>query len=179
MLKHRLLLAAGALAAFLALPLTAAAQASLYAGGSLGQAHYNEACNNLLNCDDRDTGFSFFAGWQFNRFIAMEAAYRDFGHLSSDEANVKANALELDAVGTLHLYRGFSLLGRIGAFRGNMKAGSSERNHNVTFGWGGQYDFSPGFAMRGEWQRYRKMGGGDFGTKIDIDALSLAMLFRF
>lgn len=176
MFKHCLLLAAGALAASLALP--AAAQ-SLYAGASLGRAHYNAACDGLTNCDDRDTGFSFFAGWQLNRFIALEAGYRDFGHLSSDEGNVKANALELDAVGTLHIYRGFSLLGRVGAFHGNVKGSSSERNNNVTFGWGGQYDFTPVVAMRGEWQRYRKMGGGDFGTKIDIDALSLAMLFRF
>ena len=174
--KHCLLLAAGALAASLALP--AAAQ-SLYAGASLGQAHYNEACDGLTNCDDRDTGFSFFAGWQLNRFIALETAYRDFGHLSSDAGNVKANAFELDAVGTLHIYRGFSLLGRVGAFHGNLKGSSSERTNNVTFGWGGQYDFTPGVAMRGEWQRYRKMGGGDFGTKIDLDALSLAMLFRF
>jgi OmpA-OmpF porin, OOP family len=176
-MKKLRLLFAGVLAASFAV--SAAAQ-SLYAGASLGQAHYVEACNGVPNCDDRDTGFNFFAGWQFNRFVALEAGYRDFGHLSSDTGSVKGNAVELDAVGTLHLYKGFSLLGRVGAFHGNTTSGgTSEKNNNFTFGWGGQYDFGPAFALRGEWQRYRHMGGGDFGSEIDIDSLSLAALLRF
>ena len=179
MVKTRLLLAAGALAASIALP--AAAQSSTYVGGSLGRSHFVEICSGTVgSCKDRDTQFNLFAGWQFNRFIALEAGFRDFGHAALDDASVKANALELDAVGTLHLYRGFSLLGRVGVFHGNMKGpGANERTNNVTFGWGGQYDFTPSFATRLEWQRYRKFGGGDFSAEIDLDTLSLGALFRF
>ena len=33
--------------------------------------------------------------------------------------------------------------------------------------------------LRGEWQRYGKMGGGNFGEKFDVDVLSIGGTWRF
>ena len=180
MKKLHLLAAAGLAAACFAAP--AAAQlldsSAIYVGVSSGHSHFTNVCS-AHPCDDRDTNGSIFGGLQFSRYVAAEMAWRYFGHADVAGTNIKANAFELDAVLTLPIYRTFSLLGRVGGFRGNLKSsGKDENTKGVTFGWGGQFDFERG-AVRVEWQRHPKLGGGDFGAETDIDSLSLGLLFRF
>lgn len=178
MTKHRLLVLAGLLAATFALP----ASAQFYAGGSLGRSHFTDVCSDgLTKCDDRDTAFNFFAGYQFGRYIGAEVGYRDFGHATLEPGgSVKSNAFELDAVGSLPLYRSFSVLGRVGVFHGKLKGeGKEERNNGGTFGAGVQYDFTPNSAVRVEWQRYLGLGGGDFNDKTDLEVFSFGVVMRF
>jgi OOP family OmpA-OmpF porin len=179
-MKRNLLLAAGLAAAAFAAPASAQLSTSgLYAGVSSGQSHFENVCGNVAECDDRDTNGSLFAGFQFSRYVALEAAWRFFGHAKIADASVKANAIELDAVASLPLYKGFSLFGRVGAFHATMKGESASENENgVTYGWGGQYDFDR-WAARFEWQRHPDLGGGDFVAKTDIDSLNLGVLIRF
>jgi hypothetical protein len=179
MKKQHLLVAAGLAAACFAAP--AAAQLdwnATYFGVSSGQSHYNNVCS-AHPCDDRDTNGSLFGGLQFSRYIAAEAAWRFFGHADVAGTNVKANALELDAVFNLPIYRSFSLLGRVGVAHTTLKSSrAEERTNGLTYGWGGQFDFDR-WGLRIEWQRHAKLGGGDFGAETDIDSTNLGLLFRF
>lgn len=183
MKKHLLTFVAALAAAGFSLP--AAAQfdmaSAFYLTGSLGRAHFVDVCANQVgSCKDRDTTFSLGAGLQLNRYLGVEVDGRGFGHASLPGGNVKGTAYELDGVGTLPLYKGFSLIGRVGVFHGELKGENiAERKNGATFGWGGQYDFSPQFALRLEWQRYSDLGGGDFGAKTNIDTLGLAAVFSF
>lgn len=178
MTKRRLLLVFAVLAATFAAP----ASAQFYIGGSLGRSHFVDVCAGAFTtCKPRDTEWNAFAGWQLVRFLAVEGGYRDFGHARFEPGgNVKGNALELDAVGSLPLYGSMSLIGRIGVFHGNLKGeGIEERTNGGTFGWGTQYDFSPNTSVRFEFQRYLHMGGGDFGIKTNVDSLSLGLVLRY
>ena len=65
-------------------------------------------------------------------------------------------------------------------------AGDFEHDNNDwTFGLGAQYDIIRNLGLRVEWQRYRKMGGGDVafgpavGEKSDLDVLGVSALWRF
>lgn len=181
-MKKLFVLFAAALAAAFALPASAQlAASSYYVGGSLGRAHFVDVCTGIVGaCKDRDTAFSLFGGLQLNRYFGAELGGRGFGHATLPGGNVKATAYELDALATLPLLARFSLLGRVGVFHGSLKGENIARNNNnATFGWGAQYDLSPQFALRLEWQRYLGFGGGDFGAKTDIDTLGLAALLRF
>lgn len=177
MTKNRLLLLAGFLATAFALP----ASAQLYIGGSLGRSHFVDVCTgNPGPCKDRDTEFGLFAGYQLGRYLGLEGGYRDFGHVQVLGIDVKGNAFEASAVGSLPLRGGFSVLGRIGGYSGKLRgSGVEEKTRGATYGLGGQYDFSPNTAMRLEWQRYRGLGGGDFGAKTDVDSYSLGLVMRF
>jgi hypothetical protein len=179
-MKRNLLLAAGLAAAAFAAPASAQLSTSgLYVGASSGQSHFENVCSGVADCDDRDTNGSLFAGFQFSRYVSLEGAWRFFGHAKIADASVKANAVEADAVLTLPMYKGFSLLGRVGVFHATMKGTTNSENKNgVTFGWGGQYDFDR-WAARLEWQRHPELGGGDFGARTDIDSLNLGVLIRF
>jgi opacity protein-like surface antigen len=180
MRKSHLLLAAGLAAAAFAGPAAAQFSPDLYFGFQAGRAHFTDVCTVATQCKNRDTDGGIFAGLQIGRYVAVEAVASYLGHAEVDGASVKANAIELDAVLTWPLYKGFSALGRVGAFHGVMKsAGKSVNKNGVTYGWGGQYDFDPKFAMRLEYQRHPDLGGGDFGATTHIDTINLGALFRF
>ncbi len=182
-MKPQLTFAAALAGAAFSLPAAAQfdAASAFYLGASIGRSHFVDVCTNGIGpCKDRDTSFAGLAGLQFNRYLAAEVVGRTLGHAELPGGNVKALAYEADVVGTLPLYSGFSLIGRLGVFHGQMKGENIARNKNGgTFGWGGQYDFTPQFALRVEWQRYPGYGGGDFGAKTDIDNLGLTAVLRF
>lgn len=171
-----------ALLAFFALPAAAQLDSSaLYIGGSLGRSHFTNICDNFVGaCRDRDTEWNAFAGLAFSRYLGLEAGYRDFGHADLNSTSYKANALEADLVGELPLRGGLGIVARVGLYNGKIKGGGvEEKRYNGTFGWGVQYDFSPSTAMRLEYQRYVKAGGGDLPFQTHLDSVSLGAVFRF
>ncbi|HEX7052937.1 MAG TPA: outer membrane beta-barrel protein [Burkholderiales bacterium] len=181
-MKKRHLIPALALAACFAAPAVAQEARPWYVGVSSGQSHFENVCSGVDPCDDRDTNGSIFAGYQFARYIAVEGAWRYFGNadIGASGAGVKANAIELDAVLTLPIWRSFSMLGRIGIFHANLQGTTNdETNNGATYGWGVQWDMVEGAALRLEWQKHPELGGGDFGAETDIDSINLGILFRF
>jgi opacity protein-like surface antigen len=83
------------------------------------------------------------------------------------------------------------IFGRLGIYRGTVKESTNfagdftHDNTNFTFGLGLSYDIIPHLALRGEWQRYYQMGGGDValgadvGEKSDVDVFGISALWRF
>jgi opacity protein-like surface antigen len=176
-------LLAAAFLAFFALPAAAqVAGSGAYLGGGLGQAHFSNVCGGaVFECKDRDTAWNLFAGWQLMRYLGVEAGIGEFGHVTIDGQNAKANAIELDAVGTLPLFSRFSLIGRVGAFHADMHAeGAADRKNGGTAGLGIEWAPDPMVGIRLEWQRYPGLGGDlPGGTKTNIDVTRLAALIRF
>lgn len=170
-------------AAAMALALPAAAQMSMnsvYVGGALGQSKFKDACNGVANCDDKDTSWGLFAGYQFNKNLAAELGYHDLGSASDPTGSVDGTAWELVGVGAWPFTEQFSVYGKLGGFRGELKGGGiKETNTDLTYGLGLQYDLNKNLGLRGEWQRYPSMGGGAFGDKTDVDVMRVAALWRF
>jgi OOP family OmpA-OmpF porin len=184
----------GIAAATLALP--AAAQmrmSSAYIGGGVGQSKFKDGCAGGTfpgaSCDDKDTSFRLFGGYQFNRNIAAELGYADLGKAKASAAGVseeaKATAWDLSAVGTFPVWQQLSVLGRLGAYHGEGKLSgvvSGKKNTtNVTFGVGAQYDFTRNLGVRAEWQRYSKLKFEVSGASgdTDVDVLGVSVLWRF
>jgi len=181
--------AIGVAAAAVALP-AAAQTPGLYLGLNAGQSKYKiDNCGSP--CDDKGRDFKLFGGFQFNRFAALEAGYSDMGKATAGPFELRANAWEISGVGTWGIPLGargigVSLLGRLGVYSGDVKlttpSTGAEVKHgttDLTFGLGAQADLSRIIAVRAEWQRFSKMGGGGIGSKGDVDALSVGGLVRF
>ena len=179
----------GLTAAALAMP--AAAQ-SAYIGGSLGQSKFNIDCSGGLTCDDKDTAFRLFGGYQFTRNLAAELGYADLGKSKltgpggTDE--LAADAWDLSGVFMWPFgSTGFNVFGRLGLYYGNMDLSGVDRGSktttNVTYGLGGGYDFNKSLGLRAEWQRYSKMKARNDATGAetdgDVDNLSIGVLWRF
>ena len=186
-------LIAGAIASAVALP----ASAQFYVGGGFGQAKAKDWCAQAggISCDDRDTAWKAFGGYQLNRNFAAELGYTNLGEFKASAGglsdNAKVNAWELSALAAWPLMNQFAVYGRLGTYRANVKeetnfVGNFEHtNSDLTYGLGAQYDFTRNLGLRLEWQRYAKMGGGEVafgpspGDKSDVDVFGLSALWRF
>ena len=173
---------------------------SLYLGGAVGATHFRSSCNDVtVSCDDKDTGWKLFAGWQFARNFAIEGGYTDLGKVTANglvggvavDAEGKARLFEIVAVALFPIYREFSIYGKIGGYRAKTDVSvtgavpgfrqtisANDHNTDVTFGAGVKYSFTPNLGARLEWQRYHKVGGDNTGTE-NIDLFSLGLLYNF
>jgi len=193
----KVLLAAMLGATVMAAPAVSMAQArgetGWYAGITLGQSDFKNIDCSGFSCDKKDTAFRILGGYQINRNFAAELGYHDLGKMKATKPgtslDIKAKAWELVGVGAWPVANQFSIYGKLGFYSGEAKASASltglgsgsikETNTDLTYGLGVQYDLSREFGIRGEWQRYGKMGGGNFGGDFDVDVLSIGAIWRF
>jgi OOP family OmpA-OmpF porin len=145
-----------------------------------------------VDCDDKDTAWRILGGYQINRNFAVELGFHEFGDASASgpggRIDFESNAFELVGVGRFPLSGNFALYGKAGFYRGETKASGStiltgpidikETNTDFTFGFGLQYSFTPQLSIRGEWQRYADVGGGDI-DESDVDVMSVGLVVRF
>jgi OOP family OmpA-OmpF porin len=152
-----------------------------------------------VSCDDKDTGWKLFVGYQFTPNFAIEGGYTDLGKATANgvltgvavNADGKARGWELAAIAAFPLYQQFSIYGKLGVFRANVDASItgtipgftatqsvSAHSTDLTFGAGVKYAFTPNIGARLEWQRYHDVGGDNTG-KEKIDLFSLGLLYNF
>jgi OmpA-OmpF porin, OOP family len=171
-----------------------------YLGASVGQVEHKEGCEGVtISCDQKDTSWRVFGGYQFNRNLAVEAGYAGLGESNASgvisgvnvNATAEISAWDVSAVGSFPLLDKLFLYGRAGIYfaetevratgtlAGFSRSSSDEEtNTGLILGLGLKYEFLRNFAVRGEWHRYFEVGGGDVGES-DVDVLSIGLLFRF
>jgi OmpA-OmpF porin, OOP family len=179
-----------AAAAFAGAALAQSQESGAYVGLGIGQSKAKDACSGTSfpgvssSCDDKDTAWRIFGGYQFNRYVAAEVAYTDLGKVKATASSggvtaseeVKSNAWELVGVGSYPIgTSGFAPYAKLGVYRGESKASGvvsgKDTSNDWTGGLGVRYDFMRNFAVRAEWQRYN----GD----SDIDVFSIGALYKF
>ncbi|HWM44153.1 MAG TPA: outer membrane beta-barrel protein [Burkholderiales bacterium] len=189
MKKGRWLVVVGFLAAAAAGP----AAAQLYAGGSLGYSQFKDICQIAnVPCDDKDTAWRAFGGYQFNQYFALELGFGDLGAATGSGAigsfAVEAKeAWDLSAVFSLPVSTRLSALLRLGAHRtratvdqqGPTFAPVHEAKTGSAFIYGAGAEYSLGkLGVRAEWQHYDNVAGGT-QAETDIDVFNVSLLFRF
>lgn len=128
-----------------------------YAGVEVGNADFGS---------DDDTAIKLLAGYQFHRNVAAEVSYG----MLYDKGGAEANALELVAVGMFPVANQLSILGKFGL--AHIDADPGDRNTEITWGIGAQYDFTRTVGVRAQWQRYET-------DPDEVDLLSVGVIFRF
>jgi OmpA-OmpF porin, OOP family len=159
--------------------ISAPAMAAGYVGASIGQSKFvSDACNVTtgtgFSCDDSDTSFKIFGGYNFNPNVSGELGYLDLGKIKLTNGvrsgSVSGNALYMDFVGNFPIANSVSLLGRLGFANATVKAtGFSQSETKMHFGVGANYDFSPTMSVRGEWEQVQDLG----------DAISVGLAVKF
>jgi len=187
---------AGAAAAFpAAAQMRMPSMSSAYVGASLGQSKFHTDCETFgtSSCDDKDTAFRLFAGYQFHPNVSAELGYADLGKATFSvpglfSTEMKATAWDLSALLSWPVMPQAQIFGRLGAYHGETKLsgdlGGSKTTTGFTWGVGGEWDFTRNIGARLEWQRYSKMkaqcdiAGCEEG-KGDVDNLNLGLVYRF
>ena len=170
-----------------------------YVGGALGQSSFDVDCTGTTSCDDKDSSWKIFGGYQFNKHLALEFGYADLGETTASvpvppftvNLALEATVWDLVAVGSLPIADRFSIFGKIGLYRADTdlngtisglgSVSESDSNTDLTFGIGARYDFTRNLGVRLEWQRYQDLGGEFFGVtaESDVDVMSVAVIWKF
>ncbi|MGQ5523340.1 outer membrane beta-barrel protein [Chitinimonas sp. PSY-7] len=159
-----------------------------YAGAEVGRT-------KMKSSEDADikgnaTNVGVFAGYQFHPNVAVEAGYRDLGKIKYSDsetyqgttvtanASAKSRALHASVVGIVPVSDEFSLYGRVGVARVNVKTAGNisvsgagvgngmsiagQDSFNKTkpmFGLGARYAVSKEFGVRAEYSQFGKIEG--------------------
>lgn len=155
-------------------------------GGQIGQSKIKLDCPAGVSCDDTDTAFRIFGGYNINKNFGVELGYADLGKVTVSalgiSGDVKATAWDIMAVGTLPLGSNFDLYGKLGWYFADSKTsgsigGGSESNNDLTYAFGGAYNFNKNLAVRLEWQQYKSVGSdSDNG---DVDVIAVGVVYKF
>jgi OOP family OmpA-OmpF porin len=149
--------------------------------------------------DEKDTAYKLFGGYQFNRFYALEGGFFYLGkpHFTANttpagtlNGQTKMQGWNLDVVGTLAMTDRLSALARVGliyttttaTFTGTGAVVPGEANPRRTQtsykgGLGLQYEVSPSFLVRAEFERYRVSDAMDNHNGVNV--ASVSMIFPF
>jgi OOP family OmpA-OmpF porin len=184
-------------AVLISIPATAQ-DAGFYVGGALGQSRLSGACDGLpVACDEKDTAWKLFGGYQFNKYFGLEAGYADLGKASAAgviagtavSAEVKAKGWEFLGVGTLPFTDKLSGYAKLGLVKWDVDAfasaalvgavSSSDSGTSATYGLGLKYDFTKNVGARMEWQRYSNIGNDATTGQGDVNLYSVGIVIKF
>ena len=125
-----------------------------YAGIGLGQSKIDfggtpvpvfGATSSTLTVDDTDSSFKAFGGYRFNRYLALEAGYVDFGSFSATRrvtapgsgtvnSNIKTSGVHFDVMGIIPAGDRFEFFGKLGFIRTATKTDLSTTGSVVLIG---------------------------------------------
>lgn len=163
----------------------AVAANGFYAGVSVGAATV-DACGSagalgLTACDDSDTGWKIFGGYDLTENFALEAAWADLGEMTASapgvSGGIEADGVIMDIKGTLPLADQFGIFGKVGfimweAEGSGALSGLDDDGTDFAYGVGAQYMLNEQFSIIGEWERF------DFDSD-DVDLLSAGIMMKF
>jgi OOP family OmpA-OmpF porin len=156
------------------------------AGVGSGTLDFDQNDFTVAGVDDSDTAFKVYAGYTFNQFISLEAAYIDAGEpaeqINSVTLQFDLSAVNVSVIGHLPLTESFELFGKAGlasydydavlSFNGLTVGGGDDSDQDVSYGFGGAYSFPGPFEIRGEYE-FIEIDSGSY------DVVSLSGVYKF
>ena len=170
---------------------TAAAQSQgAYVGGSVGRA---EQKLTIGSTKDHDTGFKLFGGYNFNKNFGLEAGYADLGKLERSglgaRFSLEPTVAYFAATGTLPLDEQFSLIGKAGAVRSDVKANASAGGFNFNdkanrtsayLSVGAAYAINANFSVVAEYEYFGKIAKfEDSNDNLKANMVSVGVRYKF
>lgn len=212
---------------------SSAQSSSWYAGAALGQSRTNASIirdreaaigppvvgDLNSSADLKDSAGKLWVGYKLSRHFAVEGYWADHGNQrifttflvpggptgpGSILTERDVSGFGLDLVASAPVANGFSILGKLGAFRGKVEStttiagdvvfndglggntrSATDNDTVLKFGVGAEYAFTPQWSARLEWERVTDLGRqltpGSRGVtgKADMDTLFLGASYRF
>ena len=171
-----------------------------YALIGVGQAESENACkgqsqaNSLLapygvsiSCDDKDTSWKIGGGIQFNKYIAAELEYHDYGRAEvkalGSKGGYDTHSFGVHILPHLPITEELSAFVRVGFVRAGMKGtgliDGSEYTTTSSYGIGAKYDINSQFAVRLEYSEIRNIGSDDKMGEDDLSYIGVSGLYKF
>jgi OmpA-OmpF porin, OOP family len=168
-----------------------------YGGAGIGRSEASDFCSGVAGrCDDTDTAWRIFVGYQFNPSFSIEAGFVDFGSvnlrgtvpgledLGQLNVSVDSNGWFVTALGVWPVNPDFSLHAKLGAANTRAEfsidefgefSDFSETGVDLVAGFGGAYRLTWNLWLRAEWERYNNVGD----SNEDFTMISGSLIYLF
>ncbi len=167
-----------------------------YVGFSIGQATIQDACDSsaisVVSCEDSDTSFKVYGGAKTHRNFAFEVAYIDMGEVViTDNINtqtIEATGLNSSVFGIIPASNNVDVFAKVGLMYWEAKKFSSgtfngtiasSEGMDMTFGFGANFGVSRTFALRVEFENFRRVGGEKTTGESGVTLLTLGAALYF
>lgn len=142
-----------------------AAQPGAYVGVGAGSAH-----DDILN--ENESAFKVFGGVTLTPHIGLELGYVDLG--SYFDGALEQDGISYEIIGYLPITESLDIYGRGGFYSWEVStAFGSNSGTDPTFGFGLQAQLAHNVSLRGEYQTFLDVDGGD----VDLYSASLNLHF--
>ncbi|HET7525425.1 MAG TPA: porin family protein [Burkholderiaceae bacterium] len=184
----------GLLAIALAGTAVAASAQTVYFGFGGGATRINADCTGTISCDNNDTGWKAYGGYNINPLFGVEAIGYDMGTpravvpiFGFGPVNATLNTTGFALAGVINVPLGTTvdLMGRLGIASNKLKAGvagsgfsgsDSETSTDALWGIGLGFRLTPNVSIRTEIDGTSATFGGE---RFDSTLFSLGVSFRF
>lgn len=168
-----------------------AADSGFYAGVTVGRSNTDNIASNTTMTKSSDTVAGILGGYQFNKYLSVEAEYTGAGKFTATTGTVnlsgKADTFAVSAKGDLPLSDAFSLYGKLGIANTKTSITSSPASNAAgatrtaaTVGLGMQYNMSQSVSLRFGWDRYpMSVIAAPNTNKMNSNVYSLGAVFKF
>lgn len=180
-----------------------AADSAFYGAFDIGQSDAKDACNGIpagVSCKKTDTAFRLAGGYQFTPRWGAEISYADLGKVRASglvlgvpvTAEAKSNSVQLAATGTFPISGGFSIIGKLGIARTEVKesataalgglvasATAKATSTKAAYGIGAQYDFTKNVSVRAQYEDLGKVGDANTTGTSKVTLVSAGLVFKF
>ncbi len=146
-----------------------------YLGATFGPSEVD------VNGYDDANSYRIFFGAEASDNLAIETGFVDLGtfDVTGTSASVDAWGVDVSLLGKLPVSDSVSLFGKLGFFIWDVEGTipglliATDTGTDITYGFGGEFDFSNQLSGRISWDFYSDVSGGD------IDVVSFGVLYQF
>jgi len=149
----------------------------IFFGGSFGQAEADGFCKTTTACNNEDTAWKAYGGYNLNKMMDVEVAYHSIGDISRTTANgtetAELSAISINGVGKYEVNETIGIFGKIGAASWtSTNTAGDEDGIGLTYGFGAKISMNENMKIRAEWET---ISGVNTGGSSDSDTSTMSL----
>jgi len=143
-----------------------------YLGGTIGSSDASSYCDGETGCEDTDTAWKLFGGYQLTDMLSGEVGYVNLGDIHKNGENSDVSAFTANAIGSMQVTERFDVFGKVGGMRWNSDNTNGDKDgFGFTYGLGVKMRLSESTKLRAEWEKHPDIETGN--DESDVNMLSV------
>lgn len=171
-------------------PAAISSDEGFFIGEKIGWTKHNKPCTEVDRCNLDTVGYSIFAGYDFNRWFALEGGISNYGNPSYFEGNIKSKSADIWGIDLstrfkiLDLSDSISLYSKIGSAIQHSKylyssSSKSASNWGLLGAIGMDYQITNQWALQAEYTRVDFKREKEFISDNDLMFASIGLTYNF
>lgn len=147
----------------------------IYFGGSFGRSEAENYCTITSGCENKDSSWKTFAGYNINETFSAEAGYTSIGDLHKAGTSSDISATSVSALANFNINDQFGVFGKAGLSHWESENTDGKKSGTgLSYGLGAKVNLSESMKLRAEWERLPSISTSH-AKESDIDMMSIGI----